>query len=132
MEGISDIKITGIDEKRPPQIRKEPYIDLCFRLAHKAPVDWCHDLIDHETKAGFPVKINIDECLYIETWVRSSDQIVAHLQTLKKAVAQCNARYIEKIKARERARDGANDRLAKEAGPQGELNRIIASLNFSD
>lgn len=132
MEGISDIKITGIDERRPPRIRKEPFIDLCFRLAHKAPVDWCHDLIDHQAKAGFSVKINTDECLYLETWVRTPDQIVAHVQMLKKAVAQCNARYIEKIAARERVRDGANDRLAQEAGPQGELNRIIAALDFGD
>lgn len=132
MEGISDIRITGIDEKRPPRIRKEPYIDLVFRLAHKAPVDWCHDLIDHQAKDGFPVKIDTKECLFIETWVRTPDQIVAHLQMLKEAVAQCNARYIAKVEARERVRDGANDRLAQEAGPQGELNRIIAALDFSD
>ncbi|HEX9663832.1 MAG TPA: hypothetical protein VGB27_16210 [Candidatus Binatia bacterium] len=132
MEGISDIKIAGIDEKRPPRIRKEPYIDLCFRLAHKAPVDWCHDLIDFQVKAGSPVKIDTKECLFIETWVRTPDEIVAHLQTLKKAVAQCNARYIEKIEARERNRDGDIDRLAQEAGPQGQLNRIIAALDFSD
>jgi hypothetical protein len=131
MEGISDIKITGIDEKRPPRIRKEPYIDLCFQLAHKAPVDWCHDLIDHQAKTDYPVKIDTKECLFIETWVRTSDQIVPHLQMLKEAVAQCNARYIAKIEARERVRDGANDRLAQEAGPQGELNRIIAALDFS-
>jgi len=132
MEGISDIRITGIDEKRPPRIRKEPYIDLCFRLAHKAPLDWCYDLIDHQAKTDFPVKIDTKECLFIETWVRSPDQIAAHLEMLKTAVAQCNARYIKKIEARERDRDGANDRLAQEAGPQGELNRIIAALDFGD
>lgn len=132
MKGISDIKIVGIDEKRPPRICKEPYIDLCFRLSHEAPVDWCHDLIDHQTKAGFPVKIDIKECLFIETWVRSPDQIVAHLQALKKAIAECNARYIAKIEARDRDRDGDNDRLAQEAGPQGQLNRIIAGLDFND
>ena len=132
MEGISDIRITGIDEKRPPRILKEPYIDLVFRLAHTAPVDWCHDFVDQQTKAGFPVKIDTKECLYIETWVRTPDQIVEHLQKLKKAVAQCNARYIEKIQAREQVRDGANDRLAQESGPQGQLNRIIAGLDFGD
>jgi hypothetical protein len=51
---------------------------------------------------------------------------------LKKAVADCNARYIEKIAASERDRDGAIDDLAREAGPQGQLNRIIAALDFSD
>ena len=132
MEGISDIRITGIDETRPPRIRKEPYIDLCFRLAHKAPVDWCHDFTDHQSKSAFPSKIDIKECLYIETWVRTQDEIIGHLQSLKKAVAQCNVRYIEKIEARERGRDGDIDALAKEAGPQGQLNRLIAALDFSD
>lgn len=43
-----------------------------------------------------------------------------------------NARYIEKTQASERDRDGDNEALAKEAGPQGQLNRIIATLDFSD
>lgn len=132
MEGISDIRIAGIDEKRPPRVRKEPYIDLCFRLTHKAPVDWCRDFTDHQSKMDFPAKIDTKECLYIETWVRSLDEIVGHLQVLKKAVAQCNVRYIEKIQASERDRGGDNDELAGEAGPQGQLNRIIAALDFSD
>ena len=48
MEGISDIKICGIDETRPPMIKKEPYIDLNFKLIHKAPKDWCNDFKDRE------------------------------------------------------------------------------------
>ena len=132
MEGISDIKIAGIDERRPPRIRKEPYIDLCFRLTHKAPVDWCQDFSDSQTKVAIPVKIDTKECLYIETWVRSQDEIVGRLQILKKAVAECNTRYIEKVQALERGRGGDNDALAKEAGPQGQLNRLIAALDFSD
>ena len=71
MEGISDIRIAGIDERRPPRIRREPYIDLCFRLSHKAPLDWCQDFADHLSKAGLPVKMDAKECLYIETWVRT-------------------------------------------------------------
>ena len=132
MEGISDIRIAGIDERRPPRIRKEPYIDLCFRLTHKAPLDWCQDFVDHLSKAGFPATIEAKECLYIETWVRLPDEIVGRLQMLKKAVADCNTRYIEKIEASERDRCDDVDALAKEAGPQGQLNRIIAALDFSD
>ncbi len=132
MEGISDIRIASIDEKRPPRIRREPYIDLCFRLTHKAPIEWCHDFIDSQSKASFPSKIDTNECLYIETWVRTQEEIVPHFQNLKKAVAECNARYIAKVEASERDRDGDVDALAKEAGPQGQLNRIIAGLNFSD
>src|SRR3989344_6079474 len=70
MEAISDTRTAGIDEGRPPRIRREPYIDLCFRLTHKAPVDWCQDFTDHQSKVAFPSKIDIKECLYIETWVR--------------------------------------------------------------
>ena len=132
MEGISDIKIIGVDEKRPPRIQKEPYIDLCFRLSHKAPVDWCHDFSDHQSKVAYPASIDTNECLYIETWVRSQDEIVPHLQSLKKAVADCNARYIAKIEASARDRDGELDALTKETGLQGQLNRIIADLDFSD
>ena len=73
MEGISDIKITGIDEKRPPVIRKEPYIDIFFKLSHQAPADWCKDfnalLSNHPTAP----KIKEKEGLYIEGWVRTAD-----------------------------------------------------------
>ncbi|UCH52897.1 MAG: hypothetical protein JSW09_09930 [Pseudomonadota bacterium] len=132
MEGISDIRIVSIDEKRPPRIGKEPYIDLYFRLTHKAPADWCQDFTDLQSKATYPSKINIDECLYIETWVRRPEEIIGHVQSLKEAVAQCNARYIERIEARQRDRDNSNDKLTTEEGPQGQLNRIIAGLDFSE
>lgn len=132
MEGISDIRIVGMDEKRPPRIRKEPYIDLYFRLSHKAPLDWCQDFTDLQARQEYTSKINTDECLYIETWVRTPGEIAAHLQTLKQAVAECNARYIEKIRAHERNRDSDNDQLKKDEGPQGQLNRIIAGLDFSE
>jgi hypothetical protein len=132
MEGISDIRIVGIDEKRPPRIRKEPYIDLYFRLSHKAPIDWCQDFVDLQSRQEYASKINPDECLYIETWVRTPGEIVAQLQALKQAVADCNARYIEKIMAYERNRDSDNDQLKKDDGPQGQLNRIIAGLDFSE
>jgi hypothetical protein len=132
MEGISDIRIMGIDQKRPPKIRKEPYIDLIFRLTHKAPVDWCHDFVSSQSSMRYKSTINTDECLFIETWVRSPDEIAGHLQTLKELVATCNTRYIEKAEARDRDRDGDNDKLLNEAGPQGQLNRVIAGLDFSE
>jgi hypothetical protein len=132
MEGISDIKITGIDERRPPRISKKPYIDLCFRLTHKAPIDWCQDFTDDQSKQAFPAKIDAKEGLFVETWVRTPDEIVERLQTLKQAVAQCNARYIERVQASERNRDSGNKDLATEGGPQGQLNRIISALDFSD
>ncbi len=132
MEGISDIRIIGIDEKRPPRIRKEPYIDLYFRLSHKAPLDWCQDFTELQASQEGASKIDTDECLYIETWVRTPGEIAARLQMLKQAVADCSARYIERIRAHERDRDGDNDQLQKEEGPQGQLNRIVAGLDYGE
>jgi hypothetical protein len=132
MEGISDIRIVGIDEKRPPRIRKEPYIDLIFQLTHKAPVDWCHDFVGSQSNMQYKSTINTEDCLFIETWVRTPDEIAGHLQTLKTLVTECNARYIAKIQAIDRDREGDNDKLQNEAGPQGQLNRIIAGLDFSE
>ena len=36
MEGISDLRIIGIDERRPPIIRKEPYIYLFYIVTQGA------------------------------------------------------------------------------------------------
>lgn len=132
MEGISDIRIVGIDEKRPPRIRKEPYIDLVFRLSHSAPADWCQDFVELQAKKDYAAKINLDECLYIETWVRTPGEVVGQFEALKLAVADCTARYIAKIEATDLARDGGNEDLKNEQGPQGELNRIIAGLDFGE
>jgi hypothetical protein len=132
VEGISDIKIIGIDEKRPPRIRREPYIDLFFRLSHKAPIDWCQDFASLQPRQDYTWKIDTDECLYIETWVRTPEEIAEQLQALKQAVAECNVHYIDKVQARERSRDGANANLQNDEGPQGQLNRIIAGLDYGE
>ena len=131
MEGISDIKITGIDEKRPPKLRKEPYIDLVFKLSHKAPPDWCKDFNDSLSKNIYAPKINLDDGLYIQTWVRSIDEIVGLLQLLKKSVLECSARYIDKVQRAAQSAEGANNLLKDGGGEQGRLNAVIAGLDFS-
>jgi len=132
MEGISDIKIVGIDERRPPRIRKEPYIDVVFKLSHKAPADWCHEFNALLSKHPSTPKIKEQEGVYIEAWVRTPDEIVPLLAALKAKVAECTRQYIERID--QSARDASNVSKAAEGetGEQGRLNRIIASLDFSD
>lgn len=130
MEGISDIKITGIDERRPPKMRKEPYIDLVFKLSHKAPADWCKDFNDSLSKTTYAPKIDLQEGLYIQTWVRTIDEIAAHLQLLKKGVTDCTVRYIEKVQQLARTADGATNLLKEGSGEQGRLNAVIAGLKF--
>ena len=130
MEGISDIKIIGIDEKRPPKIRKEPYIDLVFKLSHKAPPDWCKDFNDSLSKNAYAPKIIPDEGLYIQTWVRSIDEIVGLLLLLQKSVTECTERYIEKIQHAAHTAEGSNSLLKEGGGEQGRLNAVIAGLDF--
>jgi hypothetical protein len=131
VEGISDIKIIGIDEKRPPRIRKEPYIDIIFKLSHKAPLDWCRDFNDLLAKHPTSPKIREGEGLYIEGWVRKPDEVEPFLSLLKEKVTECSQRYVDRIEAsaRSAAADNANK---EESGEQGRLNQIIASLTFDN
>jgi len=131
MEGISDIKICGLDEMRPPRIRKEPYINLYFKLIHKAPQDWCDDFNRLVSKMKYQVKIDKVTGLFIETWVRKPDEIELLLGSLKEAVSTCNDEYIKRVEDEMRAAANTGGKLEDE-GAQGQLNRIIASLNFDD
>jgi hypothetical protein len=132
VEGISDLRIIGIDERRPPIVRKEPYIDIFFKLSHKAPADWCNDLNSLLHKHPTEPKIKEKEGLFIETWVKAPDEIVAFLTLLKDKVAECNRQYIERIELAARNAGVANESLAQEAGEQGRLNKIIAALEFDE
>ena len=132
VEGISDIKISGIDEKRPPKILKQPYIDIIFKLSHQAPTDWCKDFNAMLSKHPTTPKINDKEGLYIYAWVRSPDEIADLLELLKAKVAECNRVYIERIELSIRNAGNANSSLAQQGGEQGRLNQIIAALNFED
>lgn len=131
MEGISDIKIIGIDETRPPRIRKEPYINLYFKLSHKAPEKWCEDFNRLVSKRKYNVKVEPADGLFIETWVRKPDEIAAVLDALKDAIKTCNEDYIARIKA-ESAAAAAQGVKPEDEGEQGRLNRIIAGLKFDD
>ena len=132
MEGISDIKIISIDDKRPPKIRKEPYIDIVFKLSHQAPADWCSDFNALLARHPTTPKIKEKEGLYIEAWVRTPDEIPPFFELLKEKVAECSRRYIERIELSTRNEGDANALLAGETGEQGRLNRIIAALDFDE
>lgn len=132
MEGISDIRIIGIDDLRPPMIRKEPYINLYFKLNHKAPSDWCNDFNRIVSKGQFTVKIEPEEGLYIETWVRKPDEIEVAFEKLKKAIIQCSKEYVERLEAEAQAALKRSGDSLENEGEQGRLNRIIAGLNFDD
>jgi hypothetical protein len=131
MEGISDIHIIGLDELRPPIIRKEPYIDLYFKLSHQAPADWCRDFNALLAQHSSSPKIKEKEGRFIESWVRTPDEIVALFDLLKQTVADCTQQYIDRIESAARHSSAGSMTSLEDAGEQGRLNRIIASLDFA-
>ena len=129
MEGISDLKIIGIDETRPPVIRKEPYIELYFKLNHKAPLDWVSLFNDQFSREKLPIKIKPSASNIIETWVRSVDEIEPIFEKIKAAVNDSIDNYINKLLSQQ------NDEQAKLSGlslspEQIKLNLIINRLKF--
>ena len=130
MEGISDIKIVGIDEKRPPRVRKEPYIDLFFKLSHQAPEDWCEEFNALASRLSPPAKINKSKGLFIETYVRDMNNIPEHLETVKDRIIVWSAEHTERFRQRELAAAEATTALQGNQGEQGKLNAIIAELKF--
>jgi len=133
MEGISDIRIIGIDKTRPPVIRKEPYIDIYFKLSHQAPVEWCKDFNALLSKHPTAPKIKEKEGLFIEAWVRTPDEIITLLDRLKETVIECTRLYIERIEQLRKNASSENALLAQQdSGEQGRLNKIIAALDFGN
>lgn len=130
MESISDIRIIGIDEKRPPIIKHKSYIDLFFVLNQKVPVTWCEDFNNLMSRHPNKPRINVADSLYIQAWVRAADEIPSHLQELKEAVITCSEQYIEKIERSVRNASAGADTTSKDNSPQDRLNKIVAALDF--
>lgn len=129
MEGISDIKIIGFDENRPPMIRKEPYIELFFKLIHQAPKEWCNDFNQLVSKEKYAAKITPATGLYIESWVRNPDDIAKILASLKQAITTCSDNYIARAEAERKAATSAYGKPG-ESDAQTRLDRIIEALDF--
>ena len=131
MEGISDIRINGIDEMRPPMIRKEPYIDLVFKFNHKVPENWCNDFSNVAARTKIPVKIDPKEGVYIQTWVRKPEDVQGMLDKLKVVVKTTSDEYVARIKAEALA--NVKQSVSPDAvGEQGRLNDIVDALNYDD
>lgn len=126
--------IIGIDETRPPKIRKEPYIDISFKLSHQAPIEWCKDLnaLLNKQVATANTTITEKEGTFIKTWVRTSDEIISLVEQIKLAIVECTHQYIERIQLAAQNSGDADTSKNLETGEQANLNRIIASLDFDE
>ncbi|MFZ0469927.1 MAG: hypothetical protein WAL92_13480 [Thiogranum sp.] len=132
MQSISDIRIVGIDEKRPPRVLKEPYIDLFFELSHQAPQEWCDDFNMLTGKLDPAIRIDKSKGLFIDTYVRDMSHIPAHLDAIKQKIVVCNEQYRAAVRKSEMAAAGTNADLLGDGGEQGKLNTIVAALKFDD
>ena len=132
MSSISEIKIVGMDEDRPPRIRKEAYIDLHFKLSQKAPMDWCEDFNALSRRTTPPPKIDKNKGVCIDTYVNDMSDIAAQLETVKAIVTKCTEQYLEKIRLQQQALAESNADLRGQDGKQFQLNQIIEGLNFDN
>ena len=130
MEGISDIKIVGLDTNRPPRVRKEPYIDLFFTLSHQVPADWCEVFNSLTSSQKITANIDATARTHIDTWVRSMEDIPKHLSVLQRLVAEAIKRYIDHVIKQRSDTSGVVDIAKETSGEQGRLNKIINGLNF--
>ncbi len=130
MSTFEEIKIMGIDENRPPRVRKEAYIDLFFKLSHTAPLDWCEDFkaLGRQIDPGAKIDKNASDC--IDTYVNHMNNIQSHLNEIKQTIVDCNERYAEKVRQRELAEAANNAALMGQDGEQQKLNEIISALSF--
>ena len=86
MNSFESIRINGVDETRPPRIRKEAYIDLYFRMSCEAPEEWCEDFNVLGRQIVPAAKIDKNSRLIIDTYVNDMNNIPAHLAELKLTV----------------------------------------------
>ncbi len=130
MQEIHQLKIIGIDERRPPRVRKAPYIDLFYKLSQPAPEPWCADFNRLAKGIEPPVKVENREGNMLATYVRQMEDIPAHLEQIKQKVRECTEGYIEALRQQALAEEEQLKAQAGQGSEQGRLNQIIASLNF--
>ena len=132
MSDITDIKVIGFDNDRPPRVRKEAYIDLYFQLSQKAPMDWCEDFNALGRKVNPSPKIDKNKGLHIETYVNNMNLIAQQLASVKKLLLECNQQYQQKIDEKARILAASNASLQGQDGEQSKLNQIVEALSFDD
>lgn len=125
---MTPIKLTGIDPKRPPHIRKEAYIDIYYQLSEKPPAAWC-DLFDNLGRKIEPaVKVDKTTGDCIGAWVRDMEGIPGHFNQIKQKIAEANVQF-EDMVLQQAARDSAA-KAGSQGSAQTRLNEILSALDF--
>lgn len=122
------LRIIGIDQDRPPQLRKESYIDVVFKLSDKAPEAWIDIFNALGRKLDPSVKIDKTAADCIMAWVRNMDDIPTHFAKIKQKVEDSNKQLEEDIQQKLLAAQNYRESAASQQ--QTKLNNIIAALDF--
>ncbi len=128
MSGIENLKIKRLDPNRRPSLKNKKYIDVFYELTQKAPRDWCGDFNLLFSKSSLNAKINPDEGLYIETWVRDLTHIQNELDQIKELIKICNKNYIDQ-KLKEAAALQRVDSIQGDSKSDA-LDKVLDLLNF--
>ena len=128
MSGIENLKIKRLDPNRRPSLKNKKYIDVFYELTQKAPRDWCGDFNLLFSKSSLNAKINPDEGLYIETWVRDLTHIQNELDQIKELIKICNKNYIDQ-KLKEAAALQRADSIQGDSKSDA-LDKVLDLLNF--
>jgi hypothetical protein len=128
MSNIDNIKIKGLDINRRPTLKNKKYIDVYYELSEKAPRDWCADFNLLFSKSALSAKINPENCLYVETWVRDLTHIQDELDQIKEIIKTCNKNYIAQKIKEAAAWQQAEER--KGESKSDALDQVLDLLNF--
>ena len=128
MSGIENIKIKSLDPNRRPSLKNKKYIDVFYELSQKAPRDWCGDFNLLFSKSSLNVKINPDEGLYVETWVKDLTHIQNELDQIKEFIKACNRSYIDQ-KLKEAAAIQRTESIQGDSKSDA-LDKVLDLLNF--
>jgi hypothetical protein len=130
MQKIIDLKISGLDDSRPPKMSAAPYIELFFKLSEQAPLEWCQSFNLIFDKYQYSTRIDINKGLVIDTWVRKIEEIPAHFEMIKLKIIECNEKYNQQQAAAALALLGKVEDMSLAQGEQAKLNAMLATLNY--
>lgn len=132
MDDIADLKIVGIDPKRPPRIQSIPCIDLVFELSAQAPPEWCEEFNLRMGKPPYTTRIDPKDGKFIETWVRQPSEIAGSLERMKKGVQDVTEALIKQRRAKAEAEANRRNMPGSQVSDaQQALDNIVAALDFN-
>ena len=129
MPESASLSLIGFDPDRPPKIQRRPCIDLFFQLNEPACEDWCKCFLAGVGKQAYSVKIDPEIGEFVETWVRTPQEIERSLALAKDLVKKGNESYLHFLE--EKRKKTAVALPEETISPEQEaLNKVVAALSF--